>query len=269
MSETQEIYYSAPQKARKMRTFRTIAALILREMSTSFGRSPGGYLWAVVQPVAAVSLMTLIFSAALRTPSLGTSFGLFYATGFLPFTVYMQLSNKIAGSLKFSRQLLRYPSVRYIDAIIARFLLNFLTLIAVSYLLITVIMVSFGIQTILDLPTIFLAFSLAALLGLGVGCLNCFLTMRFPIWESIWSILSTPMFILSAIFFVLEDIPVKFQKVLWFNPVAHITGLTRAGFYPTYEASYVSVLYVASFGLITLALGLVLLNRFHRDLLNN
>jgi len=114
-----------------------------------------------------------------------------------------------------------------------------------------------------------LAFALAALLGLGVGCLNCYLTMRFHTWDTIWSILTAPMFILSCIFFILEDIPDKYQDVLWFNPVVHLTGLMRTGFYPTYEATYVSVPYVLMFGLITLALGLLLLNRFHRDLLNN
>ena len=256
-------------KPRSFKSLRTIGALMLREMSTTYGRSAGGYFWAILEPVAAITLMTLVFSAALRTPSLGTNFGLFYASGFLPFTLYLRLNNKIANALKFSRQLLRYPGVRYIDAIIARFLLNVLTYVTVSYLLITVIITIFDVQTILDLRAIMLAFALAALLGLGVGCLNCYLTMRFHTWDTIWSILTAPMFILSCIFFILEDIPDKYQDVLWFNPVVHLTGLMRTGFYPTYEATYVSVPYVLMFGLITLALGLLLLNRFHRDLLNN
>jgi len=258
-----------PQKARKFKAVRTITALILREMSTTYGRSPGGYLWAILEPVAALTLMTLVFSAALRTPSLGSSFGLFYASGFLPFTLYLRLSGKISQALWFSRPLLRYPGVRYIDTIIARFLLNVLTYLTVSYLLISVIMVIFDIQTILDFRAIVLAFFLAALLGLGIGCLNCYLIMRFPIWGTLWGILTAPLFILSCILFILEDIPSKYQDILWFNPLVHLTGLMRTGFYPTYEASYVSVPYVLFVGLITLALGLVFLNRYHRDLLNN
>jgi len=256
-------------KARRFKSIRTIAALVLREMSTTYGRSPGGYLWAIMEPVAAITLMTFIFSAALRTPSLGTSFALFYATGFLPFTLYMQLSSKIASALRFSRPLLRYPGVRYIDTIIARFLLNILTYVTVSYLLITVIMGIYDVRTILDLRIIVVAFSLTALLGLGVGCLNCYLSMRFHTWGTLWGILTTPMLIMSCVIFIFEDVPSQFQNILWFNPLAHITGLMRTGFYPTYEATYVSVPYVLFFGLITLTMGLVLLNRFHRDLLNN
>ncbi len=269
MSQAHSNAYLPPLKPRRFRAFRTIVALILREMSTTNGRSLGGYAWTIITPVAAITLLTLVFSVALRTPSLGTNFALFYATGMLPFTLYMQTTTKIANALKFSRPLLRYPGVRYIDAIIARFLLNLLTHIMVFYLLISVIIFVYDIQTILDFPTIILAFSLAALLGLGIGCLNCYLFMRFPVWDSIWSILNTPMFIMSCVFFVYEDVPGHFQKFLWFNPVAHITGLMRAGFYPTYEASYVSIPYLLLFSLIPMALGLLLLNRFHRDLLNN
>ena len=35
----------------RVQTFRTISALIMREMQTTYGRSPGGYLWAVLEPV--------------------------------------------------------------------------------------------------------------------------------------------------------------------------------------------------------------------------
>ncbi|MDR6267640.1 ABC transporter permease [Roseobacter sp. N2S] len=268
MSSSETIPQSAPLRARRFKTPRTVVALMLREMSTTYGRTPGGYFWAVMEPVAAITLLTFVFSAALRHPSLGTNFALFYATAMLPFQLYMQLSNKISMSLKFSRPLLRYPGVRYSDAIVARFLLNALTHLTISYLLFALILMLYRIETILDLPTILAAFGLAALLGLGVGCLNCYLITRFPMWGTLWNIITAPMFILSCIFFVLEDIPQQFRDILWFNPVVHITGLMRRGFYPTYDASYVSIPYVLCFGLITLALGLLLLNRYHRDLLN-
>jgi len=269
MSQSHSNAYLPPQKPRRFRAFRTIAALVLREMSTTYGRSAGGYIWAIIAPVAAIALLTLVFSAALRTPSLGTNFSLFYATGILPFSFYTQTSNKIASALRFSRPLLQYPGVRYIDAIIARFLLNLLTHIIVFYLLISLIIFAYDVQTILDFPTIILAFSLAGFLGLGIGCLNCYLFMRFPVWGTLWGILNTPLLIMSCIFFIFEDVPNKFQDLLWFNPLGHVIGLMRSGFYPSYDATYVSIPYLVLVTLITMALGLLLLNRFHRDLLNN
>ena len=87
--------------------------------------------------------MTLAFSLAFASPALGNNFPLFYATGFLPFMMYSDLANKISQSIRFSRPLLFYPSVTYLDAIIGRFLLNGLTHLMVFYLLIFSIMTFF------------------------------------------------------------------------------------------------------------------------------
>src|SRR6056297_1461595 len=111
----------------RFRTPRVIVTLILREMGTAHGRTAAGYMWAILEPVAGIALLTLVFSLALRSPPLGTSFALFYATGMLPFTSYMSTWNKVATAVTFSRQLLVYPRVTFFDAVVARFLLNAVT----------------------------------------------------------------------------------------------------------------------------------------------
>ena len=251
-----------------LKTPKTISTLMLREMSTTYGRSPGGYIWAVIEPIAAILLMSFVFSLALRSPSLGNSFILFYATAYLPFTVFMQTSKRVAAAIRFSRPLLKYPSICYSDALFARFFVVLFTQIMVSYLLFTVIITVLDLRLILDLKFVVLAMVLAAFLGLGIGCLNCFLTSRYPLWDSIWEIITRPLFLVSCVLFILEEAPREFQPFLWANPLSHITGISRTGFFATYEANYASVTYVLAIGAISMALGLVLLNRYYRDVLN-
>jgi len=43
--------------------------------------------------------------------------------------------------------------------------------------------------------------------------------------------------------------------------------MVRAGFYPTYNSSYVSVTYVLGLSLVLGVLGLVFLRRYHREIL--
>ncbi|MDP2740437.1 MAG: sugar ABC transporter permease, partial [Pseudorhodobacter sp.] len=147
---------------------RTIAALILREMATTHGRSPGGYLWAVLEPVAALSVLTVVFSLVLRSPSLGTSFPLFYATGYLPFMLFNDVAAKIAGSIKFSRPLLTYPSVNFVDALLARLLLTALTHVMIGYLIFSGIILLSDTRTILSIMPILVAFTMATMFGFGV-----------------------------------------------------------------------------------------------------
>ncbi|WP_324752469.1 ABC transporter permease [Roseovarius sp. Pro17] len=249
------------------RTARTVFALMLREMSTRYGRSPGGYLWAILEPLGGVFILALAFSLLLRTPSLGNSFVLFYATGFVPFTLYQNISNAVARALSFSRPLMQYPVVTWGDAVLARFTLNALTGILVGYVVLLLIMVIIDTHVLLDIVPILKVIFLTLLLSLAVGVLNCVLIGLFDAWDMIWSIATRPLFLASGVIFIYEDMPPVVQKVLWYNPLMHITGLMREGFYSTYSPSYISELYVICVSLVVLFLGTVLLRRHHRDIL--
>lgn len=84
----------------------------------------------------------------------------------------------------------------------------------------------------------------------------------------IWSIATRPLFLVSAIFYTFDDMPQAVQAVLWYNPLVHVIGLMREGFYPMYNPLYVSEIYVIIVSLLCLFFGLVLLGRYHRDILN-
>tara|TARA_R110002153_G_scaffold274152_1_gene447356 strand:+ start:9569 stop:10318 length:750 start_codon:yes stop_codon:yes gene_type:complete len=246
---------------------RTIIALVLREMGATYGQSPGGYVWAIVQPIGIIVILSIGFSLLVRSPSLGTSFLLFYATGFLPFDMYSILTQKISAALKYSRPLLAYPRVTWLDAILGRFALNVLTLLTVSWVVIVAIMVFVDSRTVLDLRYIALGFGLAATLGLGVGIMNCLLIGLFPVWAIVWSVLTRPMFIASGVLFLYEDLPSGAQAILWWNPVLHATGLMRKGFYSTYNGSYISLQYSFGIAMLMIAVGLLFMRSNHQRIL--
>jgi len=248
---------------------RSVMALVLREMSSTYGNSPGGYVWAVLQPIGMIVVLSFGFSLLFRTPSLGTSFILFYATGYLPYDMYTQLSQKVGTSIKYSRSMLTYPRVVWLDAILARFVLNFLTLLTVFCIVITGVLLIVNTPTIISLTPVLLGISIAALVGLGVGVMNCLLVGLFPVWGIIWKIATRPMFIASGVLFIYEDMGGLVQTILWWNPILHVTGLVRSGFYASYEASYVSLTYCFGLALTLICFGLLFLQANHKQIVNN
>lgn len=246
---------------------RTVVALMLREMATTYGRSAGGYIWALLEPILGVALLSVIFSMAFQKPSLGTNFPLFYATGFLPFTMFNDLTNKVAASLRFSRPFLAYPSVTFMDAMLARVILNSLTHATVIGIVLSAIFIIFQIPVAIEMASIFEALIMTTLLAVGVGTCNCYLMTAFPIYERAWSIATRPLFLMSGIFFLYEMMPDKAQDFLWYNPVLHCVGLLRRGIYPTYEANYVSTGYVFMISFVLMFFGLLLLVRNYRRLM--
>lgn len=236
-------------------------------MSTRFGRTPGGYIWILLQPLGMIVLLALAFSMLQRHPSLGTSFLLFKSTGFMVLTMFRTISSLTGQALNFSRALMDYPGVTWIDAILARFLLNSLAGILVTLIILSGIILYEDLRLILDWPSIILAMGLAILLGFGVGCLNCVLFLRFDVWQQAWMILTAPLFVVSGVILIYESLPPLAQSILWYNPIYHITGLMRAGFYSTYNPVYISIPYVLVCALAPMVAGLLLLRRYHRTLL--
>lgn len=259
----------AAHRLRRFASLRSIGALILREMATSYGRSPGGYLWAVAEPVGGIMLLTLIFSFGFRTPPMGTNFAIFYATGVVPFVVFTSISGRLAMSIRQARPLLGYPAVTFMDAMLAKIFFNVVTQLMVGYVVFTFIVLTQETRTDPQILGIALAYAMVFVLAIGLGTLNCFLFTAFPWWQQVWSIVTRPLFLLSCVFFMFDDVPEQVRPYLWFNPLVHVVGQMRHSFYPSYHGDYVSVAYVFAVGLVLMAIGLWLLYRYHRDLLNS
>lgn len=249
-------------------TLRNVFALMMREMTTSYGRSALGYFWVLAEPVAGILLLASVFALAFDRPSLGVSFPLFYASGLLPFMMYMDVTGKVAGSITFSRQLLFYPKVSFVDAILARLILNALTQIMVFCVVASALLLTYPNQSILDMSAIINATLSALCLALGIGSFNAYAFWAWPSWQRIWGALNRPMFILACVLFLFDDVPQPYRDYLWYNPLIHIVGEMRRGFYSFYDAPYVSLLYVNGIGVGLTAVGLLLLKRHIQDMVN-
>jgi len=238
---------------------RVLFALVMREMTTRFGRSHGGYLWALIEPVGFIALLSVAFSQIAHSPPVGRSFPLFYATGYIAFSFYSDIAALTGRAVQVNRPLLNYPAVRPLDTVLARFLLQALTGLTVAAAIFTGILAVLSEQVRLDPVALLICFALAAGLGLGVGLINCSLFALSKTWERVYGVASRPLFLVSAVFFTFGSLPAFVREVLWWNPIIHLVGLMRAGFYPVYDASYVSILYVGSLALGLTALGLALM----------
>ena len=255
--------------AESFRMARVVFALIMREMSTTYGRSAGGYLWAVLEPIGAIVLLTIAFSLFLRSPPIGDSFALFYATGLLPFLMFMSLANKIGAAVRFSGSLLTYPRLTLIDAIVARLILNTLTHILVFFIVISGIIFVEGLAIRIDVGTVVLGLFMAVVLGAGIGVLNCLLNEIYPVWGNVWKICTRPLVLASCIFYTFDGLPETVQVFLWFNPLVHVVGIMRDGFFQVYSADYVSVSLVFATAGIPAVIGLHFLRIYHKRIIND
>lgn len=255
-------------RMRSFPTWRSIFALMLREMGQKYGKSPGGYLWALASPMIFIMVMTIAFSLLSRTPPMGKTFIMFYASGFLVFSIFNQLSGPVSGALTFNQSLLQFPTVTWIDSIIARFILNFLTALIVYFILLYAIAFFSPESSRFDVPLMLEAVLLVGGISLAWGVFTCYLFAEIPILGDLWKFVSRPLFIASGVIFMYEDFPESVQNILYWNPLLHVVSLGRSAVYPRYDAAFVSTTYVMVLILVLLVPGLLLVRQHHDRLLN-
>jgi capsular polysaccharide transport system permease protein len=235
---------------------------MLREIAQSGGRLAGGYLWAVLAPVAAIGLLAVAFALVLRSPPIGTSFLLFYASGYLPFRIYGEVQAAAASAPRLARGLLAYPAVTPLDTILARTALATLAQVIAALVTLAAILAWTGATHVPRPGNVLAAGMLAMLLGLGAGTLNAVLFDRFALWQTVFGVLSRPLILISAVVWLPQDLPPAARDLILWNPLVHVVGLARSGLYPTYQAGYADPVFVLSIALGLMVLGLLAL-RLH------
>ncbi|WP_422374624.1 ABC transporter permease [Roseibium sp.] len=257
--------YSEPLHKSLKRQFAITFALIVREMTTRYGNKIGGYMWAVLDPVLTIAILTTVFSAVAHVPPLGRSFALFFATGYAAFYMYRSTSDQVSSAVEANRALLNYPVVMPYDTIISRVILQIITLFVVNMLLFGSLYFMVPFEKI-DLAPIFFASIIAITLGAGVGAANIVWFHLSSTYQQVWGIINRPAFIVSGVFFIPETVPQPFQSILLWNPLVHVIGIFRTGFYPTYRAEFVNLPYVLGLSIFSLAFGMFLVWLFDAKL---
>nr|WP_284707002.1 ABC transporter permease [Neorhizobium tomejilense] len=237
---------------------RVVAALLVREMSTRFGGKPGGYIWALLEPAAYVGLLTIVFSGVSHAPALGTSFPLFFATGFLAFQFYAATASYVMSAVASNKAMLQYPNVAPFDTVVARFLLQLATMTIVATVVLTAIEEASLGEIRVDLVHVINAIAAASLLGLGISLVNIVLFIRYRLYESIYGILAKPLFLVTGVFYIPEMLPAPIRNILLLNPLVHVVAEFRKGFYPEYRALGLDMNYAYGFGLMLFMTGLTL-----------
>lgn len=237
---------------------RVIHALLLRETRTRFDRNKLGYLWALFEPVTYILVLLMVFSAIGRSSPIGSELdlALFFLTGLIPWFLFAHTASKTMEGINSNKALLTYPQVTAFDVLMARAILEFVT-IAVVFILLLLIFRYFGlshpVDNFLDLVS---AFFTVWLLGLGVGFLNSSIKLYLPSFNQTYSAIQRFLFFTSGIFFIAEMLPPNVREIALYNPVLHGIEWFRSAYFQSYESQHVDKSFLLSVVLVLLAVGL-------------
>lgn len=241
--------------------WRVIFALMIRDSRTRYGGSDLGYLWAVINPLAQLVVLIIVFTLLGRRVPIPTSLPVFFTVGLLPYQFWHSCVSRGATAATSNIPLLTYPQVKVIDVLISRVLLDAVTLV------VTFLIFIFALHYVTGEPfgswfgdplQIVFAFSALFYFSLAFAIFSSSLARIFPLWREIFAYMSRPLWFTSGIFFTLQQLPKGFQGVAIFNPIAHVLEWIKSAMIPGFHSYVYSPLYVLGLGTVVLLIGLVI-----------
>jgi ABC-type polysaccharide/polyol phosphate export permease len=236
-----------------------IWALALKDLRVRYKRSVLGFLWALLNPLLMMIILTVVFSSVMRISI--DHYAVFLLAALLPWTFFSQALSysveSIVGNGELLKKLYIGKSVFPVAAVLAN-LINFVLSLIPLVLLLLVLRYPFHWTWVyLPIPLVCLV---AFTLGFGFFCAAA--NVFFRDVAHIVQIVLSAWFYFSPILYSMDFVPKKYYLLFRLNPMLYIlNGFRMAIFYgdlPTAKSAAVS----AAVGFVFLVLGYQVFRRY-------
>ena len=103
---------------------RVIVALMIRELTTRFGRENIGFLWVMAEPLLFATLVGTLYRFMIGDEEHGVSVVAFIASGYIPLTVMRNSFARCVNIFLVNGALLYHRQVKVLDFVIVRFMIE-------------------------------------------------------------------------------------------------------------------------------------------------
>jgi lipopolysaccharide transport system permease protein len=238
--------------------------LVWRELKVRYKQAALGIGWAIIQPVFAALIFTVVFGLFARMPSDGVPYPIFAFAGILPWTYFAEALRRSATGLVTDAELVRkiyFPRLIIPIAMVVAPLIDFLLAFGVLLLM----MVWYGVWPtwhMLYLPLLLLVTVVQALaVGLWLGPVN----VRFrDVMHTLPFVIQVWMYA-SPIVYPLSMVPAKYQAAYSLNPMVGVIEGFRWALLGTGSLNVSAILISMSMMLLVLLGGLVYFRKMERS----
>jgi len=245
---------------------RVIQALIIRELTTRFGRENIGFLWIMAEPLLFAVLVGLLWRFEKGPEEHGVNVIAFVASGYLPLVMFRSTVGRAVGSFTANSSLMYHRQVKILDLIIVRFLVEMIGHM-MAYMFIGTVLFALGQFPLpADPGFLLLGWAYYALFTLSVALVVAPLSEMSDVLEKFMPVTTYLMVPFSGAFFMVEWLaPHVGQAVLWAPPV-HGMEMMRYGVFGDAVDPHFDWTYPLAVCLPTIMVGLMLCRHIRRTM---
>jgi capsular polysaccharide transport system permease protein len=237
---------------------RIIAALVLRELLTRYGRHNIGFVWLFFEPMLFTLGIATLWSLSSVTHGSSLPIVSFAVTGYSSVLVWRNAANRCNKALQTNWALLFHRNVTPLDIFAARILLEVVGATVSLVVLSSIFVLAGQADPPEDLLTALLAWLLLGWFAFGFGLTVGALTERSDVFERIWHVAAYLLFPLSGAVFMVDWLPEAAQAVVLALPMVHGVEMLRHGWFGAVVPTHESVAYMVIWNLVITMIGLAL-----------
>jgi capsular polysaccharide transport system permease protein len=237
---------------------RVIWALLMRELSTRYGRHNIGFLWLIGEPLVFAGCVTLMWSLIKPEFEHGIRVIPFVVTGYMSIILSRHMINHGMNCVKANVDLLYHRHITITHLFISRLLLEFIGVTFAFFVIFSVLLLLGQMTPPKNLPLFYAGWGLLAWMGVGLALIFGALAEMFEFMERVVGVITYIMVPLSGTFYFAAWIPPEFRRFVLLLPFIHPVEMIRAGFFGEFVTTYYDVAYAVAWCASMTFLGLVL-----------
>jgi capsular polysaccharide transport system permease protein len=218
---------------------RVLKALMIRELTTRFGRENIGFLWVMVEPLLFAGLIAILWRAMKGPFEFGVDIVVFVISGYIPLVMFRSIVNRTALSITANGSLMYHRQVKLFDIILVRFLLEFIGHM-MAYLFIASALIALGLFPIPhDLFFLIIGWLYFSLFSFAVGVIVAPASEISDVIEKFIPVFNYAMIPFSGAFFLLSSLKPEIAAALLYAPPVHGMEMMRYGLFgPAIDAQF-------------------------------
>lgn len=237
---------------------RVIWALLMRELSTRYGRHNIGFLWLIGEPLVFAGAVTLMWSVIKPEFEHGVRVIPFVVTGYMSIILSRHMINHGMNCVKANVGLLYHRQITIMHLFISRLLLEFIGVTFASFVIFGFLLLIGQMPPPKDLLLLYAGWGILAWMGVGLALIFGALAEMFEFMERIVGVITYIMVPLSGTFYFAAWVPAQFRRFVLLLPFIHPVEMIRAGFFGEFVTTYYDVGYAVAWSASLTFLGLVL-----------
>lgn len=245
---------------------RVIHALLIRELTTRFGRENIGFLWVMAEPLLFGGLVGILWYYSHGPTEHGISVIAFVATGYIPITLFRHCVARSMLVFTVNQSLLYHRQIKIVDFIFARFIIEFLGGM-MAYLFMAVVLIAFDQFPIPeDIGLLIAGWSLYSLFCFALCLVIAPLSETSEIMEKFVPVTTYIMIPFSGLAYLVDWLTPSAREFLLLSPFVNGMEMMRKGIWGKEIVAHYNIWNPIGCSVVLIVIGLILCRRIRRKL---